>query len=248
MPLIQDIYTLSPGTIIELYEVDTTGIDSPGTVYRFHDGMNEFKTDVYWKGSAPDNKYSAFPVEVTGFSESTQGSLPKPMLKIANVDGIIGSLNRSLNDMVGAKVTRIRTLAKYLDAVNFTDGNALADPTQSFPDDVFYINRRVSENRVFVEYELVSIFDLEGIKLPRRQIIQNVCTWKYKGISLGDSYGCPYAGADVADAQDRLTTDVNYAGADVCGKKISSCKLRFPAVSGVQPTLPYGGFPGAGLF
>jgi len=242
MALIEDIYTLSPGTIVELYQVDASAVPngSPSDIYYFHDGTNDKigRGSVIWNGQA----YSAFPVEVTGFEASTQGTPPKPSFKIANVDGVIGSLNRTLDDLVGAKVTRVRTLAKYLDAVNFTSGNAFADPTQSFADDVFYVNRKISENRIFVEYELASIFDLEGIKLPRRQIIQNVCSWGYR------SSECSYSGGDVADEKDNLVGSPAYSGSDVCGKKLASCKLRFPAVSGVEQTLPFGGFPGAGLF
>jgi lambda family phage minor tail protein L len=44
----------------------------------------------------------------------------------------------------------------------------------------------------------------------------------------------------VADANDAATSDSTK---DVCGKRLTSCKLRF----GQNNPLPYGGFPAAAL-
>jgi phage-related protein len=94
------------------------------------------------------------------------------------------------NDLGGAKVVRIRTLKKYL------DGQAGADPHAKFPDEIWYVDRKSNENRAVVEFELASKFDLVGVMLPRRQIIANVCQWKYR------SAECGYTGPPVADAND----------------------------------------------
>lgn len=59
------------------------------------------------------------------------------------------------------------------------------DPTAFFPDDVYYIDRKSNENKQFIEFELASVLDLAGVKLPRRQIIQNICPWKYRGAECG---------------------------------------------------------------
>lgn len=109
-----------------------------------------------------------------------------------------------------------------------------ADPTAEFADDVFVVDRKVSENREAVEFELTTSFDLGGIQLPRRQVIQNVCPWRYRG---GE---CGYAGTNYFTSSDVATA---YVGQDVCGKRLSSCKLRF----GAKSPLPFGGFPGADL-
>jgi lambda family phage minor tail protein L len=47
---------------------------------------------------------------------------PRPTIKIANADGVIGTLSRANDDLVKVKVIRRRTFVKYLDAVNFTGG------------------------------------------------------------------------------------------------------------------------------
>ena len=79
------------------------------------------------------------------------------------------------NDLTGAKVTRIRTLAKFIDAVNFTDGvNATADPTAEFPREVYSIDRKSSENREVVEFELAAPTDLAGVLIPGRQATRSL--------------------------------------------------------------------------
>ena len=74
------------------------------------------------------------------------------------------------NDLTGAVVTRIRTLAKFLDAVNFADGtNATADNTAEFPQEIYYIDRKSGETRDIVSWELAAVFDLAGVRVPKRQ-------------------------------------------------------------------------------
>jgi lambda family phage minor tail protein L len=161
--------------------------------------------------------------------------VPRPRLRVANVTGTITALVLTYQDLVGAKITRKRTLAKYLDAVNFEGGvNPTADPSAEFADDVYYVYRKSRETRDVVEFELAASFDLEGVTLPRRQIVQNVCPWRYRGSA------CGYTGTAYLDANDQV---VGSSSLDVCGKRLSSCKARF----GQNAELPFGGFPAAGL-
>lgn len=229
MTIQQDIQSLSPGAIVEMYVLDTSTIG--GSVYRFHAGTNELRASLVWQGYT----YNPMPIEASGFEISGQGQLPRPTIKVANITGVLGSLVRSLDDLVGAKVTRKRTMVKYLDAVNFSGGvNLSADPNQYYPNEVFFVSRKVSENKIFIEFELASALDAQGVKLPRRQVIQNLCTWVYR------SSECGYAGGAVADITDTPTVDLNQ---DACSHKMTGCKLRFGEFS----ELPYGGFPGSGL-
>ena len=76
------------------------------------------------------------------------------------------------NDLTGATVTRIRTLARYLDAVNFPGSSnpfGTPDPTAEFPQEIYKIDRKSAENRDVVEFELAAVFDLAGIRAPKRQ-------------------------------------------------------------------------------
>jgi phage-related protein len=113
------------------------------------------------------------------------------------------------------------------------DPNPDADPTQKFPDELWYIERKVKGNRNSYEWELVTATDLEGFQLPARPISANVCPWAYKG---GDP--CNYSGSSYFDAQDN---PVASASQDVCSKSLNGCKKRF----GASAVLPFGGMPGA---
>lgn len=224
-----EIQKLEPSAIIELFELDATAFG--GDLLRFHAGTNGISQNVVWQG----NTYMAFPVQASGFDYSGNGQLPRPKLQVANITGAISLLVLTYDDLLGAKVTRKRTLAKYLDAVNFPGGtNPSADPMAEFADDIFLVDRKVTENRDQVEFELSAAFDVAGIQLPRRQIIQNVCVWKYRGDE------CGYTGTNYFNAND---VSVATVGQDVCGKRLSSCKARF----GQFAELPFGSFPSAGL-
>ena len=225
----EELQKLDPSAIVTLFEIDATTVG--GTLYRFHSGLNEVLGNIVWQG----NTYTAFPIVASGFEWNGKGQLPRPKLQVSNVAGTITALVVAYDDLAGVKVTRIRTLAKYLDAVNFTGGiNASADPTAEFPRDVFYIDRKSAETRDMVEFELASAMDLAGVMLPCRQVIQNYCPWVYRGAE------CGYTGTAYFDTND---ASVPTLAQDVCGKRLSSCKARF----GTYAALPYGGFPAAGL-
>lgn len=226
MAITQDIQLLAPTALLELFVLDTTILPG-GTLYYFHAGTNELGGSVVWQG----NTYVPLPIEASGFDTLVRGSPPRPHVRVANAGGIFSALVEGNDDLIGCKFTRKRTFAQYLDAVNFPGGvNATADPNQHFPDDLWFIDRKVSENRYMIEWELVSAFDLQGIMLPYRQVIQNTCPWKYRGTE------CGWTGTVYYDINDQLTTLAN----DYCAKKLSSCKVRFGTAS-----YPFGGFPGA---
>lgn len=229
------VNSLDAGAIVELYELDATALG--GALSRFHAGTNGLRQPVVWQG----NTYNPFPIEVSGFAFTGKGQIPRPVVRVANVSGAIGVLVRDYQDLIGAKFTRKRTMVRFLDAVNFAGGvNPTADPTAAFPDDVFFVDRKSAENKVAIEFELSASFDVAGVMLPRRHVVQNVCPWKYR-VNDGSS-GCSYTGTNYFDANDQ---PVGSAGLDVCGKRLSSCQARF----GTTPVsfLPFGGFPAAGL-
>ena len=229
MTVAADIQKPDPGALVELFELDATALG--GDVLRWHNGVNALGSDVVFDGLL----YTRLPVMASGFEKRGSGTLPRPKLSVANITGLVGALVREFDGLVGARVTRRRTFARYLDAVNFPGGvNPEADPNAVFPDEVWFIDRKESENGVFVQFELAAAFDVAGVMLPRRQCVQNVCPWQYR------SAECGYTGGAVADKNDQATTDVAQ---DRCGKRLTSCRLRFGAFA----ELPFGGFPGCGL-
>mgnify|MGYP003344631341 CR=1 FL=1 len=229
----EELSTLTPSAIIELFELtlDSTLHGSTDT-YRWHNGCNANVTgNVIWNG----NTYTRLPIQAEGFDYTNTGTLPRPTLTVANLDGTVSTLLLLVNattpgnDLGGATVKRIRTLKKYL------DGEAGADPHAKFPDEIWYIDRKSGESRDAVSFELASKFDLAGVMLPKRQVIANICQWKYR------STECGYTGSNYWDINDQA---VGTLAQDRCGKRLSSCKLRF----GETAELPFGSFPGAGLF
>lgn len=228
MSIKNEIQKLSTTAVIELFVLDATSLG--GRVTRFHAGTNVLLQPVVWQGET----YEPFPMTIEGFDASTKGELPRPTVEVSNIGGGISQEIARYNDLVGAIVTRKRTMARYLDAVNSPGNvNPDADRNEQFPDDIFIINRKISENKQIVKFELVSPFDVAGVQLPLRQVIQNTCTWVYR------SAECSYAGTPVAEYNDELTSD---PAQDECGKRLSSCKLRF----GEHGELPFGAFPAVG--
>jgi lambda family phage minor tail protein L len=225
----QDITQLEVSTPVELLEIDATS--QGGLLYRFANGTNKLRGSIIWQG----NTYTAAPLEASGFEAASNGPLPRPRLVVGDVLGLVGLLVRNYKRLEGCKVTRKRTLLKYLDAVNFPSGiNATADTTAHYPNDVWFIDRVVARNKTRVEWEMVSALDLPGVMLPRRQIQARACTWVYR------SAECGYTGGAVAKEDDTATGTLAL---DRCGHRLASCKLRF----GAHAQLPFGGFPGAGI-
>lgn len=223
---------------------DETGAQSLGDlgIYRFYDGTNQRDNPIIWKEKA----YIPWPIKVEGYELSGDREIPRPSLSASNIGFILSDLVHEHADLLGARVTRKRTFARYLDSVNFTDGNTKADPTIEFPDTVFFIHKKVSETFEMLSFELAAQWDLEGIKLPRRIVTYDTCRWKYKDGS------CGYSGTKYFDIQGR---PVQLQGDDVCGKTLDDCLKRFTeeVTDGegnrykTVVLVPFGGFPGVGL-
>lgn len=229
MTVYADIQSLESGAEVEGFIVDGTPIGAG--ILRFH-GYTQVGS-IFWKAQ----EYSPWPIQAEGFA-FTSDKPPQPRLRVGNIDRSITTLCASFDDMVGAKVTRWRTLGKYLDAANFGGVNPTADPNEHWPDDIWFIERKAVEDNTMVEFELSSAMDFNGVQLPRRQIVASQCLW----LTIGGYRGpyCGYAGGPVAKADDTATAD---PALDRCGGRVSSCKKRF----GATGELNFGGFPAAGM-
>lgn len=238
-----------------------TGTDSftitvnEGHMY-FHPGVNEYYGSIVF-----DKKYySAYPVAASGFEQAISKEAARPKLVVSNILGGITALALEFDDLVGSKFIRERTFKKFLDDVNFVEEEVLrvegldgvvkiastADPNAIFSRQLYYISRKTAENNTSVEFELSTAIDLQGVMLPKRQIIQNICPWKYRG----EECGWVHDPLDPRYFNDRGIKVLDITD-DKCGKKLTDCKKRFEerakVIPGFQPILPYGGFPGSGL-
>ena len=140
-PIITDLQKVNPSAIIELFTLTTdAALHGSTQTYRFHNGSNLNNSgDIVWAG----NTYIKMPIQAEGFSFN-KGQLPRPTLTVSNALGTITSILLNVNkvttgnDLTGATVTRIRTLARYLDAINFapttitsTSTTTIADPADA---------------------------------------------------------------------------------------------------------------------
>ena len=202
---------IAPTEVIELFQLELNA-DQHGVnqTYYFDGGRQNDGAGVTFGGQL----YTSIPMEADGFAYNGQGSLPRPTLRISNLFSTITALIATLpNGLEGAKVTRIRTLARYIDDVNFrsetlllvTEGgdrlttesgdffeafsssgnpHGTPDSTAIFPKEIYYVDRKSAENRNLIEFELASAFDLAGVRAPKRQCISR-CQWVYKSAECG---------------------------------------------------------------
>jgi len=223
-PNAQTLKTRAP-EIIDLFTLDITLLLPPGSVdqaiYRFCNWTQVGGSDVVYQGET----YIALPMESSGFSRVASGQLERPALTFSNVGLVISGLTNTYTDLVGATVSRIRTMTTYL------DGQPNADPNAFWGPEEWVVEQKASENKLQVTFQLTVPFDLEGQTLPSRRLLREQCQWIYRS-----NIGCHYVGSSYFDVNDN---PVGTLGQDVCGKRLDSCRLRFPS-----GRLPFGGFPG----
>ena len=193
--LFENLLTSSPFAIIELFQLQLDAdIHGSDTTHYFFSGVNQKTTtgQIIFAGDT----YIALPIEADGFEYKGDGTLPRPSMRIANTDSFVSAILLAVNettpgnDLTGSKLTRIRTLSRFLDASNFdnnTNPYGTPDPTSTgeMPREVYFVDRKVTENRDLVEFELASVFDMQGVTAPRRIALDNICQWTYRGPECG---------------------------------------------------------------
>ena len=140
-PIITDLQSINPSAVIELFELTTDATLHGSTqTYRFHAGSN---LNLNGKLVFGGNEYLRFPVTAEGFAYQ-RGQIPRPSISVSNALGTITAILLNVNavttgnDLTGATVKRIRTTARYIDAVNFpvttttsTTTTTIADPADA---------------------------------------------------------------------------------------------------------------------
>jgi lambda family phage minor tail protein L len=225
---------LSPTALITLFEIDLEqialgrGVSLPENqkVFRFHNHVKLLDTSIFWRG----NEYVAAPIMANGFEMTSKGTLPTPKLGIiATEEGsqYLALLKQKMvefDDLIGAKVTRIRTFVEDLDAVNFIGTDKTypnANQNAELPRDIYYVERKANESKSAVELELASVIDIEGIKLPGRVVYANRCVAtyrcegciyeysdRYNELIHGEGATLPSSAPPIANDKDELITDI----------------------------------------
>lgn len=369
--LSQEIQELSQDALIELFEVDLSNVG--GEKIRFVNGTKDGKV-VRFK----DNEYFPIDFETSGWEVTTSGTLPRPTLKFANIKGFLSSLIEEYDDLLGCKITRIKTYKKYLDELTYVslgkqildtgplnsgwyslgeytfddsgqlnfeilegigsviesiklrnietnesfeyrvennvnhlrgkwsefivdsswddgftwddndewlernkiaffsdqvgasgiisfvksgtyeiyyktplnvipDVNALIsleifnavknlNGSSHFPEDIYIIEQKTAQNRMYLEFELSSLLDYEGEYAPRRRIIRDYCSHTYRTydmedkVFIYDGVTCPWSVENTPDAyydEQNLPIDIDKPWLDQCNFRLSGCTARF---------------------
>ena len=185
--------------------------------------------NIIWQGET----FEPMALEVSGLEMRSDGKASAPTLSMANnIGGIQGAVSAyclQFGDFAGAKLKVITTLAKYLDAENFSTGNASANPSEK-REQIWFIEQKTSENSQQVTFELSNPVDFEGLKIPTRQI-SNYCNWEYR------SEECGYIGSAMFTEKDEPTDN---PALDRCNYRTSGCRCR-------ENELHFGGFPASSM-
>lgn len=183
-----DIQLLELDAEVSLFTLDAT--IKGGDIFRWHNeqalGGANLTGELVWQGVT----YQPRPITVEGLEIKSSGESNRPKLKIANLEALVTGLILDYDDMIGVKVTRKRTLAKYL------DGEPGADPAERFADDVYFIIQKESASRNEVVFVLGGPNDLPGKTVPGRKVSANFCIAEYRGEV------CQWAGGPVAELND----------------------------------------------
>ena len=185
--------------------------------------------NIIWQGET----FEPMALEVSGLEMRSDGKASAPTLSMANnIGGIQGAVSAyclQFGDFAGAKLKVITTLAKYLDAENFSTGNPTANPSEK-REQIWFIEQKTSENAQQVTFELSNPVDFEGLKIPTRQI-SNYCNWEYR------SEECGYIGSAMFTEKDEPTDN---PALDRCNYRTSGCRCR-------ENELHFGGFPASSM-
>lgn len=198
-------------SVVELFELDLRDLEAVDTAsqerYYFTNQVLPDGSKIKWRrndnvSSTSTVTYEPLPIAATNFERTTKGQIPTPELVVSNIFGTLSELIEDLDDLIGARIVRRRTLVKHL------VGQANENLSSYFPSDIFYIERKVREDSMSITFALASPLDLEGLQLPKRVITQNYCVWKYRGAE------CGYNGDPVADAFNGDLTKTGVAAED----------------------------------
>lgn len=214
--LSSELMSLNPSTLLTFFELDistvekitqsstenATSASSEEKIIRFHNNKEFPRKNIIWQGK----EFYPAPIQAEGFDISSRGVLPTPKLHMIvdsredHIESLssIRKISREYGDIIGSKITRIRTFLKYIDKENFYKAGSYVnpglktgdiilpndfepDPYAELPRDIFYVERKTNESPTEISFELSSLIDVEGIKLPRRVITSTKCSFKYRG-------------------------------------------------------------------
>jgi len=192
-----DTAKLELDKLLYVYEIEATSTST----LRYHSGVNSSSANIVWYNYTSPYAaitYTAMPVDMSGESREGMGGPNRVTFVIGTVATTFASDLSSLgiysyDDLVGKKVTRRTTFAKYING-GTADTNAGSAPVE-FPKVTFIIESIKVLTSESITFELTNGFDTEGITIPNRNMSANLCSWIYQGVgaaNVGGEYSACY--------------------------------------------------------
>lgn len=197
--------------IVQLYDITIPDVTDP--IYIFN-GLDTGSENIYFpektetSGSYVLKEYIAFPLDISGIETKSSGSPSRPSLTMANIPVLTRSIGNNEDgdsdeetlldilenagisnneDLLGTTIVIRSTLLSK--TYSSTDSDPSTAPIE-FPSQKYVLDRISAESNLFVEFELASPMDIEGVTIPSRTVIGRYCPWRYQGHHLAKEGGC----------------------------------------------------------
>jgi lambda family phage minor tail protein L len=214
---------------------ELAGLNRDAEVYLYELNLSLFGEDepvrltreLYPDGSLVKfggKEYTAIAIKLEGQKVDARNQIATPTLTIGEIFDVshqllIGSFVAKYDDLVGATIRETVTFARHLDA-----GDEPA-PLAVIRSEIYTIERKKSGSRIAYVFELSTGNNLQGAKLPQREVTNN-CSWKqYRGD------GCAYVGAPIEDINGNPLVPVRLAGCTLSGRTIGNPDIAASSIA-----------------
>ena len=216
--LAQHLQSLEKDDFITLHKIDLNPI---GVVEEYYfTPTNNNGTIISFDGQP----YAYASISISSVEWKGDGTSTSASLVIPNIDKFGASLVTQYNDLVGVKVTRMRTFRHFL------DGEEMADPEAIISKEIWRVERKVRMDKTVVEFELLPMHDVSNEQVPARVCLKRTCDRVYRKwnpqTNSFDSLRttCPFQGSFYFK-KDGTPTD--NPAEDACSRDNKGCRLRY---------------------
>ncbi len=252
---------LEAGRLIEVYELDLT--PNARGYLRFHNSTQQGANNITYGG----NVYTPYPIQAEGFEWNTRGVLPRPKMTVSNVGSLISAEMRYNDDFIGLALTRRRTFESLLGTSPLEEfvpdvyiierkvqENKLVcsfELATRFDAEGVQLPRRqivatacqwiyrgtdcgyAGNAKAEFNDDLITVGTVAGLWSSGTTYALNTQVY-----TLTNGYRTYYVSRVAGN--NAKPTDTTKWKTDRCGKRLSSCRIRF----GVDGALPTSAFPG----
>ena len=176
--IVKDLQKLDQGSeLVCLYELEYV----KGSFIYFMSGLDTDLTTVQmrdYNDNSQINTYIAIPAQLQGLEYKNDGAIARPLISIANASNAFSNAIGTIDydSFLGLKFIKSTTLKKYLHG----EASATNPPTE-FPRDLYVMDRIKAKTKSAVQIECVAPFDLQGVRIPARNILPDRCPFIYQG-------------------------------------------------------------------